>query len=131
MTVYARWAHAVAAWLFVAGVLVQGYLAGSALAQLGGTGDFSMHIEVGYTVMGLLALVVLVTALLGRCPRLQVGLSVLLLVLYVVQTTLPSFRAGSPLLAALHPVNAMILLVLGVIVGWRAYQLAASRAQGV
>jgi uncharacterized protein DUF6220 len=115
----ARWIHLAAAWLFFAGVLAQGYLAGAAMAQLGGSGDFSQHIAVGY-VMGILALVVLVFAIIGRLPRVQVGLSAVLLILYVVQTSLPYARASSPAIAALHPVNAMVLLVLAVVVAIRA-----------
>ena len=116
----ARWIHLAAAWLFVAGVLVQGYLAGAAMTQLGGSGDFSQHIAVGYTVMGILALVVLVFAIIGRLPRVHVGLSALLLILYVVQTSLPYARSSSPAIAALHPVNAMVLLGLAIAVAIRA-----------
>src|SRR5512143_3956714 len=74
MTRWSRWVHAGAAWLFALGVLVQGYLAGQALPELGGGGDFEAHRSVGFTVMGILALVVLVSALVGRLPRVQVGL---------------------------------------------------------
>lgn len=116
----ARWIHLAAAWLFVVGVLVQGYLAGAAMAQLGGSGDFSQHIAVGYTVMGILALVVLVFAIIGRLPRFHVGLSALLVILYIVQTSLPYARASSPAIAALHPVNAMVLLGLAIVVAIRA-----------
>jgi len=121
-----RWAHLVFAWLFVLGVLLQAYLAGAALAQLGGTGDFGTHISFGYSVMGLLALGVLVTALVGRAPRREVGLSVALFILYVVQTALPNARTSAPWIAALHPANAMILLVLGAVIGWRARAIAAA-----
>jgi hypothetical protein len=125
ISAYGRKAHVLAVWLFVAGVLVQGYLAGQALAQLGGSGDFEAHITFGYTVMGLLALALLVTALIGRIPRQQVGLSVALLVLYVVQTGLPSARDSSPAIAALHPLNAMVMLVIGCVAGWRAWRLVS------
>ena len=47
-------------------------------------------------------------------------LSLLLLVLYVVQTTLPQAKATFPAIAALHPVNALALLALGVILARRA-----------
>jgi hypothetical protein len=70
--------------------------------------------------MGLLALGVLVFALLGRFPRGQVGLSALLLVLYVVQTSLPYARSSSPAIAAFHPANAMVLLVLAIVIAVRA-----------
>ncbi len=130
MTTWGRWIHAGAAWLFAAGVLVQAYLAGQALTQLGGNGDFELHSSIGYTVMGILALVVLVTALIGRLPRRQVGLSVLLFVLYIVQTSLPAARDSSPAIAALHPLNAMVLLVVAVVIGWRARAIAMADRAG-
>jgi hypothetical protein len=127
---YARWAHVVAAWLFVAGVVVQAFLAGVALTQLGGNGNFEAHRSFGYSVMGILALVVLVAAVVGRMPRAQVGLSVALLVLYIVQTSLPYARADAPLVAALHPATAMLLLVLGLFIAWRAGRpTSAARAR--
>ena len=75
--------------------------------------------------MGLLALAVVITALVGRLPRPQVGLSVAVFILYIVQTGLPAARASAPWIAALHPANAMLLLVLGVILAVRARRLAA------
>jgi hypothetical protein len=123
-----RWVHMVAVWLFAAGVIVQAFLAGQALSQLGGSGNFESHIEFGYAVMGLLALAVLVSALIGRVPRMQVGLSILLFILYIVQTGLPSARTSSPLIAALHPANAMLLLLLAVGVGRRARTLTTAIA---
>jgi hypothetical protein len=120
MTGIARTAHVAGAWLFAAGVLVQGYLAGAAMGQLGGSGDFSAHVAIGYSLMGILALAVTVFAIVGRFDRAQVGWSALLLLLYIVQTSLPFARADIPAIAALHPVNAMILLVLAVVVAVRA-----------
>lgn len=126
MTRSSRWVHAGAAWLFALGVLVQGYLAGQALPELGGGGDFEAHRSIGFTVMGILALVVLVAALVGRLPRVQVGLSVVLFVLYVVQTSLPGLAGSSPALAALHPANAMLLLGVAVAIGLRARRIVAT-----
>ena len=125
MTRWSRWVHAAAAWLFALGVLVQGYLAGQALPELGGGGDFEAHRTVGFTVMGILALVVLVAALVGRLPRRQVGLSVVLVVLYVVQTSLPGLAGSSPALAALHPANAMVLLGVAIAIGLLARRSVA------
>jgi hypothetical protein len=124
MTTWGRRIHIAAAWLFAAGVLVQGYLAGQALTQLGGNGDFEAHRAFGYEVMGILALVVLIASLVGRMPRAHVGLSVVLFILYVVQTSLPAARESSPAVAALHPANAMVLLVLAIAIGWRARRIA-------
>jgi len=122
MTDIARQAHVAAAWLFAAGVLVQGYLAGAALGQLGGSGDFSTHLAVGY-MLGIVALAVPLLAIVGRFPRSQVGWSALLLVLYVVQTSLPYLRADTPAIAALHPANAMVMLVLAVVLAVRGRRL--------
>jgi hypothetical protein len=126
ITTWGRWIHILAAWLFAAGVLLQGYLAGQALTQLGGTGDFEAHRSIGFTVMGILALAVLLAALVGRLPRAQVGLSVLLFILYIVQTSLPGLAGSSPALAALHPLNAMILLGLGAWIGIRARRVVVT-----
>jgi hypothetical protein len=128
MTEIARLAHVAAAWLFAAGVLVQGYLAGAAMGQLGGDGDFGAHIAIGYSLMGILALAVPVLAVVGRFPRSQVGWSALLLLLYIVQTSLPYARASTPAIAALHPATAMILLVLAVAVAVRARRLMGATA---
>lgn len=123
MNEIARMAHVAVAWLFAAGVLLQGYLAGAAMGQLGGSGDFSAHIALGYSLMGILALAVPILAIVGRFPRSQVGWSALMLLLYVVQTSLPYARADVPVIAALHPVNAMILFVLAVVVAVRGRRL--------
>ena len=124
VTTYGRWIHLVAAWLFVGGVVLQAFLAGQGITQLGGTGNFEAHISFGYTAMGLLALAVLVAGLVGRVPRRQVGLSVGLLVLYIVQTSLPYAKASTPVIAALHPANAMLLFALGIYIAVRARRLA-------
>ena len=110
--------HGWIAWLFVVAVVVQVFLAGLAIFRA--TTDFGLHIEFGYTVMGLITLAVLLTAVIGGLPSRTVRLSLLLLVLYVVQTTLPQAKATFPAIAALHPVNALALLALGVIHARRA-----------
>lgn len=130
MTRWARWIHVGAAWLFAGGVVLQGYLAGQALAQLGGNGDFTAHRDVGYTVLGILALVVLAGALIGRMPRRHVGWSVALFILYIVQTSLPFLRTDNPAIAALHPANAMILLVLAIFIGWRGRAIVMADQPG-
>jgi len=106
---YARRLHPWVAGVFALGVLLQAFLAGAAMPQLGGNGDFATHREVGYTVMGLIALVLLVVAGLGRADRVQIWGSIAVFVLYIVQTLLPPLRGSSPILAALHPANAIVL----------------------
>jgi len=74
-----RLVHALAAMVFVVAILVQAFLAGAALLQLGGNGDFRTHVDFGYTAVGLAALAVVVTAALARVGRRRIGYSVLLL----------------------------------------------------
>ena len=127
--VYLRWIHAAAAIVFVAAIVIQVFLAGAAIANLGGSGDFGTHIEFGYTWVGLAALAVLVTALIARRPRRDVGIAAGLLGLYIIQTALPSAKASMPAIAALHPVNALLLFALAAWYARRA--LAAARSPAV
>ena len=117
-----RWVHAIAAIVFVVAIVVQVFLAGAALLQLGGNGDFRTHVDFGYTWVGIAALVVVVTAVLARVGRRRIGISVLLLVLYIVQTSLPYARQDIPAVAALHPVNALFLFGLAAWFAWTAWR---------
>lgn len=111
--------HSLAAWALAASVVVQAFLAGVAMLQLGGDDDFSTHVGVGYSVPGLLALIVLLTAVVARLGRKQIALSAGLLVLYVIQTSLPYAAESSPLIAALHPANAFLLFGAAIYVARR------------
>ena len=118
--------HAAAAALFVVAIVVQVFLAGAALANLGGSGDFATHIEFGYTWIGFAALAVLLTALAARRPRRESLIALGLLGLYIVQTILPNFRTSAPWVAALHPVNALFLFGLAAWYARRAWRAAMS-----
>lgn len=111
--------HGAAAWLFVAAIVVQVFLAGAAIAQLGGSNDFSTHREFGYTAVGIAALLVVVTALIARAGRQAILISLGLLALYIVQTILPNVTG---VVAALHPVNALLLFALAVWYARRAWR---------
>ena len=118
--------HAAVAALFVVAIVVQVFLAGAALANLGGSGNFAIHIELGWTWIGIAALAVPLTALAARRPRREIGIALALLVLYVIQTALPGFRASAPWLAALHPVNALFLFALSAWYARRAWRATMS-----
>jgi uncharacterized protein DUF6220 len=109
-----RTVHAAAAAIFVVAILVQVFLAGSAIANLGGSGDFTTHKEFGYTWVGFASLAVLLTAIAARRPRRDVGIAFGILVLYIIQTLLPGAKSSASWIAALHPVNAMLLFGLAV-----------------
>jgi hypothetical protein len=116
--------HALAAVVFVVAIVVQVFLAGTAIANLGGSGNFETHIEFGYTWMGIATLVLVVTALAARRPRRDVGITLGILALYVIQTVLPNFRTSTPALAALHPVNALLLFGIAAWYARRTWQVA-------
>ncbi len=97
--------HGLAA-IFLAGLLLQFYLAGIALF---GVGSFEPHQTLG-DALAILAILFPVLALVGRLGRKLIGLSLLLLLLTIVQIILPSLRGSAALIAALHPVNALALI---------------------
>lgn len=98
--------HRALAWIVLAGLVLQFYLAGIALF---GAGTFESHRMLG----GLLTVPVLLLVglgLAGRLGRRLIGLSSLLLLLTIVQATLPGLRDSASWIAALHPVVGLSLL---------------------
>jgi hypothetical protein len=98
------------AWLYVASLLVQVFLAG--LAVFGDPATFAIHVDFGRMVVGLLSLLLPIVAWLGRLPFVRLSAGVLLF--YLFQTGLPEVRASYPAVAALHPVFALVLFWLAV-----------------
>ncbi|KRT62630.1 MAG: hypothetical protein XU10_C0023G0008 [Chloroflexi bacterium CSP1-4] len=112
-----RWARrgvVIVAWLFVAGVVGQVFLAGLGVFGVP-AGDFSTHRGFGYLV-GWLTLVILVLAIAGRLPRRVIGLAVLLLILFALQSVFVAIRDEYPAVAALHPLNGFLILLVGIVI---------------
>jgi heme A synthase len=111
---------ALVAWLFVTGAVVQIYLAG--LGVFDRLAAFNTHREVGYLV-GILTLVLIVLAILGRVPRRILVATIVLLVLFALQSAFIVLRDDAPNIAALHPVNGFGILLLALWTAWntRAY----------
>ena len=116
-TRWARIGFSLVAWLFAAGAIIQVYLAGEAAFAANPT--FELHRNFGF-IVGLLTLVLVVLALAGRMPLRMIGATVLLAGLMVLQVVLVLMRTNSPNIAALHPVNAVLLIVLGLWLAWRS-----------
>lgn len=124
-----RRVHVAAAIIFVAAIIIQVFLVGLAIANLGGTGDFATHKEFGYTWVGFAALAVVLTAAAARLPRRDVAITFGMLVLYIIQTLLPGAKDSIQWVAALHPVNAMLLFGISTwyaVRAWRAMAAAAA-----
>lgn len=131
---WSRWGFLAATWLFVACAIGQVFLAG--LGVFGQpAGDFKAHSGFGYT-FGWLVLVILVLAIVGRMGRRDIGLSILLLVLFALQSVFVAMRGDYPTVAALHPLNGFLILLVAIIMGidaWRTVRAdrAAARSTGV
>ena len=115
----ARSALPVLAWGFLGLLTLQVFLAGIGLF---GAGTMAGHRDFGY-LLSLLPLFLVIAAVVARAGRL-VWLSVALLVLTFVQTLLPLLKTDLPYVAALHPVNALVLVLLTATIGRRAIELA-------
>ena len=122
---FARAAHPIVAGAFVACVVVQVFLAG--LGVFDDPKAFVTHREFGY-LFGWLTLVVLVFALAGRMPRRVTGLSVLLLVLFALQSLLMAVRVDLPAIAAFHPLNGFAILGIGVMTARASWPLRREAA---
>jgi mercuric ion transport protein len=98
------------AWAFLASVIVQVFLVGTAL--FAGSG-FQPHIWFA-AVVHAIPLLMLAAGALGRVGRRRLGLAALAFVVISVQAMLPLLRPTVPLLAALHPVGALAIFWLAV-----------------
>jgi hypothetical protein len=118
----ARTAYPIVAGLFVACAIIQVFLAG--LGVFDNPSSFITHRNFGY-MFGWLTLVLLVIALVGRMPRRFVGLAVLLLVLFSLQSVFVALREDMPAVAALHPLNGFFVLAVAGIATWTSWRARA------
>jgi len=98
--------------LLVAGLFGQVFLAG--LGVFDSPARFATHRDFGYT-LELLPLLLIIVGLIGRVPRRQVGLAVVILLLFFLQSVFVGLRADQPTIAALHPVNGFVITLLAII----------------
>jgi hypothetical protein len=119
-----RLAYIGVAWLFLACVVVQVFLAG--LGVFAGAQNFTLHRDFGYT-FGWLTLVLLLLALGGRLGKRWIGLSALILLLFAFQSVFVAFREAVPAVAALHPVNALAIFGLALHIARGSRVLADER----
>jgi hypothetical protein len=123
---FARAAQPWVAWLFVACVVVQVFLAG--LGVFDNPTQFVTHREFG-NLFGWLVFVLLALAIGGRMGRRIIGLSALLIVLFILQSVFVQLRTSQPALAALHPVNGFLIGLVGIVLAREGRALAvAARA---
>jgi hypothetical protein len=118
-----RWRHAYALTgaAFALALLAQTFLAGGGFFS--GPAFWPMH-QIFGMVLSLVPLALLALAFVARLPRRDIGQTALLLGLALLQPLLPAFpaRLGVPLVAALHPVNALLLFALALRLSLRAWR---------
>lgn len=117
----ARLAYRSLAWLFLAGAILQLFLAGLGVFSTGAR--FEVHATVGIILI-IVSLVLLILAVvlffIGNLARESARLAGLLVVLMLVQWILvEAFSDAAPALAALHPVKGvngfLVLIVAGAL----------------
>jgi uncharacterized protein DUF6220 len=113
-----RRAHLVVAWAFVAGVVVQVFLAG--LGVFDSPERFELHTTWGYT-LELLPVVLVVLAAIGRLGRRQLIYPIAIFGMFILQSILVAVRADVPMIAALHPVNGFGILLVGILMARDAW----------
>jgi len=112
----ARLGFVLAAWLFVVSVVIQTLLVGfDIFAHLGG----SIHRDFAY-VYGWLAPLLVLLASVARVPAGLRNVSIVLLLLFAVQTVLPSLKDQYPGLSAFHTVNALAIFGMGLLLARRS-----------
>ena len=106
------------AWLFPAAILVQVLFVG--LSLFTGQSYWDAHTSLGHMI-GILPLLLVILGYLGRLPRSAILLTWLALGTYLVQAEVFAvIRADAPFFAAFHPVLALVLFALAVIIALRA-----------
>jgi hypothetical protein len=97
--------------LFIACCVVQVFLAG--LGVFDDPATFAIHAGFAY-LFGWLTLVILVLAIAAHPGRLIVGLAVLLLAQFALQSVFVGLRTTMPAVAALHPLNGFAILLVAI-----------------
>jgi hypothetical membrane protein len=123
----ARTVHHGLAWLLVAGLVVQVFLAG--LGVFAGGSNFETHRNVGFLLQAV-PFFMAIAAWLGKLGRRSVVLAVLIFLLFFVQSFLLLARDSVPAVAALHPVNGFLIVWLAVHVAREAWQRRGQGAIG-
>jgi len=107
----ARPIHVVVAWLFVVGLLVQVFLAGMGVFDT--FANFATHRDFGYALT-VVPVVLIVTSLVGGFGRMEAIAAAVMFGQFILQSVLVFQGDSVPAIAALHPVNGFLILLIAV-----------------
>ena len=113
---------AIATWALAIGVVIQVFLAGLGVFRGYKPLDWELHRNVGY-LLGVVALLLAILAFVVRANRVQRGLGILLVVLFVLQSVFIALRESAPEVAALHVVNGMAIVLVTALFAMRTWRL--------
>jgi len=108
-----RRAFAVLAWVFLGGVILQVFLAGLGAFKVT---DWTTHAGFGWLLGSVPLFVLLPVSLVAGLSTRTRWLTLALVVAAAIQPELARARTDSPVIAALHPVNAMLVFWLAWLV---------------
>lgn len=123
----ARYAYLVAAWAFLAGVVVQVFFIG--LGLFAGSENLELHVTLGW-ILHLIPILMLGLAALARAGRTRILQAAALAVTVFVVPILVILRDDLPVAAALHPVGALLAFWLSIIVARGATSLTRDADDG-
>jgi hypothetical protein len=121
----ARYLYLVLVWVYLAGILFQVFLAGMGL--FGTTRDFEPHVGLGW-ILHLVPVLLLIVAAVARVGSRLIWWNVALLVVQFVQPLLALARDDTPVVAAFHPVLALVIFWLALTIGLKAWRLVREPA---
>ena len=116
----ARYVFLAMVWIYVAGILFQVFLAGIGL--FGAEKDFEPHVGLGW-ILHLVPVLLLIVAAVARVGSRLLWWTTALLVVQFIQPILATLRDDQPVVAAFHPVLAVVIFWLAVTIGVKAWRL--------
>jgi Zn-dependent protease with chaperone function len=116
----ARYVFLAMVWIYLAGILFQVFLAGIGL--FGAAKDFEPHAGLGW-ILHLVPVLLLIVAAVARVGSTLLWWTTALLVVQFIQPILATLRNDVPLVAAFHPVLALIIFWLALTIGLKAWRL--------
>ena len=116
----ARYAFVVLALAFAAGIVLQVFFIG--LGLFAGSENLVLHTTFGW-ILHLAPLLVLIAAALAGAGRTRILQAVALVVVVWIVPILAAVRADLPMIAAFHPVGALIAFVLSLVVARGSLEL--------
>jgi hypothetical protein len=121
----ARYVYLALVWAYLVGLLVQVFFIGMAL--FGPAHDFAPHANLGW-ILHLVPILLLIVAAIARVGSRLLLWNAALVVVQFFQPILATVRNDQPVVAAFHPVLALIIFWMTFTLGLMAWRLVRDQA---